>query len=102
MLVKCPECQNEISKEADPCPSCGFPKAGKKSLQTAEENAKYFMRQETTGMVELQCEKCRHINRPISVGVEEYKGRAGFYCLAEYKCKKCGHRYTSDVGWRDY
>lgn len=33
MMVKCPECDADISNLADPCPKCGLPNAGSKSKE---------------------------------------------------------------------
>lgn len=35
MLVECPECKKNVSNNADPCPHCGFPGAGKYSYKGA-------------------------------------------------------------------
>ncbi len=42
-LIKCPECQNEISDKADKCPQCGYPIGGnqKHRISNPTENTKY-------------------------------------------------------------
>ena len=39
MLIKCPECQKEISSEADFCPFCGYPIAKKKESTKSERKS---------------------------------------------------------------
>jgi len=42
MLVACPECNSRISDQADPCPQCGFPKAGHHSKEVREHSAQEY------------------------------------------------------------
>ena len=46
MLVTCPECGAKISEEADPCPKCGYPNAGKFSQESEEERQKEIRRRQ--------------------------------------------------------
>jgi uncharacterized membrane protein YvbJ len=40
MLVTCPECGAKVSKQADPCPKCGYPCPGRMSVEEADEYLK--------------------------------------------------------------
>lgn len=48
-LVKCPECNNEVSDKASSCPKCGVPLAASNPTQSSEEI--------TNG---IQCPFCKH------------------------------------------
>ena len=43
MLVTCPECGVKISELADPCPQCGFPKAGHYSEEYCERRVQQLV-----------------------------------------------------------
>ncbi|HQB11404.1 MAG TPA: zinc-ribbon domain-containing protein [Candidatus Omnitrophota bacterium] len=41
-LIKCPECQLEVSDKAAACPKCGYPIAVDKKVQTIEQTGKKY------------------------------------------------------------
>jgi len=53
MLIKCPECSNEVSDKAEKCPKCAYPIAGGGStqahggkIQTVEQTSKRYKLQQ--------------------------------------------------------
>jgi uncharacterized C2H2 Zn-finger protein len=85
MLVTCPECGKNISEKADPCLYCGFPDAGRKSQEYAEQYVSKYRK----GSVEC-------INCHIEMSVKEYeildcrKFAMGYIGTVRFRCPKCG------------
>ncbi len=95
MLVTCPECGAKVSDKADPCPNCGFPKAGSKSEECYKEIlggkrcTEYDV--EFTSPHIPTCHKCGHEivgKRKIKNEVE--KGTDGYSITHSTVCPNCG------------
>lgn len=108
MLVECPECQKQISSMADPCPYCGFPAAGKRSREMAEQKAAE-MKVESVYVdgfyfgsvyVSLYCSNCHDHNLKIMrCDVKRLSGAIGFYPHLQLRCEKCGHKWEHIHGY---
>lgn len=94
MLVTCPECEAQISEEADPCPRCGLPNAGRRSREFNE----YYVRnqkkrtKELKDLPYLRCDNCGWFGSaysdPTKIEVAELEVGYGVrYC---FRCPKCG------------
>lgn len=99
-LIKCPECENEISNRAASCPNCGMP-----MRQVASTSAPVSHQNEDL----LHCPKCKSTNLHI-----DKKGFSGGKALAgavvaggigilagtigsrdiDVTCLKCGHKFN--------
>lgn len=100
MLVTCPECGAKISDKADPCPKCGFPEAGNKSKEVAENFAQALRdMKDDTARFSLTQEKCNNCDfapidwiqsKPIEVKVE--KRGTGYRTRCYLRCPKCGEK----------
>lgn len=94
MLVTCPECGAEISEEANPCPRCGLPNAGKRSKEFNEyevrENNKRT--KELKGLPDLRCGNCGWFGSAYSepTKIEVGKLEVGYGVRYCFKCPKCG------------
>ena len=58
-LIRCPECNKEISDKADACPHCGFP------ITSPKNNAPTPMTwlSEKNGFIVIECPQCNKISR---------------------------------------
>lgn len=100
MLVTCPECGVEISEEANPCPKCALPNAGRRSK---EFNTKYLEEEKKSSedfssMEGVQCTnfptRCDFIGRPysklIKIDVAKLEEGVGYGIRYCFECPKCG------------
>ena len=93
MLVTCPECNEKISDEADPCPKCGLSKAGKRSKEynerLADSNKEFWGKEECPHS--LRCLKCGYVGiRWGKIKPELIKEDVGYsYACGDVYCPKC-------------
>jgi hypothetical protein len=105
MLVTCPECAARISNQAKRCPGCGFPDAGRKSKEAAEETKARL----ETAYLEYRAGGPTFFSQPCPLG-EARHGRtvrlavghtfevrsggksAGYWVCGTYQCE-CGHAW---------
>jgi predicted nucleic-acid-binding Zn-ribbon protein len=96
MLVTCPECETEISEEANPCPKCGLPNAGRRSI---EFNTKHLEEEKKSsndfsGMDLVGCTRCNFrgstYSKPIKIDVVRLRVGVGYGIQYSFKCPKCG------------
>lgn len=52
-LIKCPDCEREVSDRAPSCPNCGAPIAAAEPVLTTQQTAKRFKGAEAIGAVVL-------------------------------------------------
>jgi len=93
MLVICPECKAKISEEADPCPKCGFPKAGHQSEEFIEKDSqKEAQRISLSRKRYIECINCNFSGeimcKPVRVEIIKY--HLGYRIEADFKCPECG------------
>lgn len=102
MLVTCPECGAKISDEADPCPKCGFPDAGRESKEV-HENLAQALRDMRDGTARFSSESCNNCgfnppgwieSKPIEVKVE--KQGTGYRTRCYFRCPRCGEKIEGD------
>ncbi len=106
MLVTCPECQDQISEHADPCPHCGFPHAGERSKEHVEkrklehENRPKPYDSDLSECPKIGCQNfAKYVIPPKSYAVKTmYDGSTGFFLCATYRCNKCGTTWDAEVG----
>lgn len=89
MLVTCPECRAKISADADPCPRCGFPRAGRRSKEHCEDVlARLPVREKVVSG--YNCYNCgAAIEVQFRAVVESYE-TTGYYVVFRARCPKCG------------
>lgn len=104
MMVKCPECNADISSEANPCPQCGFPDAGYSSKQTVElrfsminNNLVGFVERMLNGDIgdvyrcpSLSGSDYHDKHRMIAKSCSMEKDGVGYFVNVELVCKFCG------------
>jgi hypothetical protein len=102
MLVTCPECGKQISREADPCPQCGFKNAGERSKEWAEEEVRrqrmvedLRARNNDPASALVRCEN-KHCNFRGEVKgsfkVETIQYQTAYQAKRTCRCPKCGSR----------
>ena len=105
MMVKCPECDADISNLADPCPKCGCPRAGARSKKSSEllflevqkDPIAYLEKISHTGWDYLVCKSLwphydtrDRKHELISESCSLEKDDKGYYVLIKLICKGCG------------
>lgn len=94
MIVECPECNEKISDQANPCPHCGLLEAGRYSRKFAEllkssAEGKFFWR-----CIDFGCRGHFSSSGPplqpwkMEVAKRD-SGAAGFEVYAYFKCGIC-------------
>lgn len=102
MLVTCPECGTIISEEANPCPKCGLPNAGRRSKEFNEYEVQKANKRikEQKGLPGLRCHNCDwcgslYSEPPTKIEIENLEVGYGVrYC---FKCPKCGGLATRTI-----
>lgn len=100
MLVSCPECGTKISSEANPCPKCGFPEAGRRSLEYNQKCLEYYEKE--AGLVKYprprKCNRCGYIGTNWTrKGYGLIKKETGYdFTTGNVYCPRCGE--STDKG----
>ena len=107
MLVTCPECEAGISELADPCPKCGFPKAGHRSKESCEAVVQWVVNNgghinSNWSIEDPSKEGCRCVGRDegriAKVEARRFPRDAGYKVYFRVECPKCG-RLTEQCYW---
>lgn len=73
MLIKCPECETDISEKAISCPKCGFPLTKSSSKRTVSRKKRMKL---PNGFGQIQEIKGRNLRKPfrakVTTGVNEF------------------------------
>lgn len=102
MLVECPECEKQISGTADPCPHCGFPVAGERSWQMAEQKTLELRKRKIQFIcINMKCH-WKKTFCPLPCETKKLSGAVGFYPHISVRCEECGQPYEFIYGHHHY
>jgi len=91
MMVNCPECNADISSQADPCPQCGFPSAGFVSKQNVELR-----------FLQIQKDPIKHLSMNIDNNITCASSVSGFFSKEHKMSVKSCSLKRNDSGYFIY
>ena len=96
-LIPCPECQKEVSTEAQACPQCAMPHPGRKEQENGHHDATLNTCPDCKKVISKKARMCPNCGAPVQTGQTEEEPQESLTTKPveeTWLCPHCGMPYT--------